>query len=154
MGNDRRGTGKPEAGVNRVITTDGNGGKTDTIQFNIARAKVMVNFAKALVALLIIVGGAVWGGVRWGINAEVHSEVETAIADGCAPGGKINMHVRHISEEYMDEVQGVLQDDLDNLDDELKGMKTSVDTLVANTTHNTDEIKMLLQRAINDGGGG
>jgi hypothetical protein len=106
-GIDRRATG-----MNRVIMTNDNGDRTDTIQINVERAKIMMNFLKALAALLIVIGGAVWGGVRWGISAEVHSEVETAIADECAPGGKIDTHVKKVAAELVDEFQEIVEDDI------------------------------------------
>jgi len=147
-------------GIRRVIATDGNGGKTDTIQFNVERAKVIVNFLKALVALLIIVGGGVWGGVTFGIRTEVHGEVEEQIKVECEPKGMIDTHVRLISEEYMDEVQEVLQGDLEDLDERVgemeqtqSGLKGSVDTLISDNVRNIEEIKMLLRSAIDSNGG-
>jgi hypothetical protein len=144
-----------------VIVTNGNGDKEETIQVNVERAKVWINLLKALAALLVIVGGAVWGGVRYGINSEVHGEVEEQIKHECEEGGKVDVHVRQISEEFMEEVQGVLQDDLDDQDQRLREIETgqaqlkgSVDALTTTSERNVEEIKMLLQQAIDEGGNG
>jgi hypothetical protein len=161
MDGDYEGVDRRAQGVQRVIAIDGNGGKDDSIRVNVQTAKVWINLLKALAALLVIVGGAVWGGVRYGISSEVHGEVEGQIKHECQEGGKIDVHVRQISEEFMEEVQGVLQDDLDDLDvrqrateETVAGMKGSVDTLISDNARNVEEIKMLIQRAIDEGGGG
>jgi len=111
MGNgnspERRATG-----VHRVIATNDNGGKEDTIHFNIKTARAWIGFLSALVGLLLIVGGAVLGGVRFGISSEVHGEVETQIEVECEPGGMIDDHVKRVATELVDEFQEIVEDDI------------------------------------------
>lgn len=104
---DRRATG-----VQRVITTDGNGEKEDTYQFNVKRARTLVGFATAVVVLLLTVGGAVLGGVRYGISSEVHTEVEGQIKHECEPQGMIDLHVKKVATELVDEFQEIVEDNI------------------------------------------
>jgi uncharacterized protein YoxC len=149
------------AGVQKVIITDGNGGKQETIQVNVEKAQVWINFLKAFAALVIVVAGAMWGAVRWGVSYEVHEEVETAMEEEMKPGGKIDRHMHAISMEAIEEVQGVLQDDLDYQDRRLDRVETDIGEIKAGVEHlnsqqqrNVDEIRMLLQRALDESGGG
>ncbi len=116
MGNgeriDRRATDSP--GVHRTVATDGNGGKDDRLTVNVKTIRGIFGALTAIVIFLLTVSGAIWGGIRLGIGTEISDVVEAE----CEPGGEIDQHVRQISEEYMDEVQGVLQDDLDVFDEE------------------------------------
>ncbi len=104
---DRRATG-----VQRVIATNGNGDKDDTLQFNVKTARAWVGFIAAVFSLLLVVGGAVMGGVRWGINAEVGEEVEGQIETECEPGGMIDDHVRKVATELVDEFQEIVEDNI------------------------------------------
>lgn len=117
MGNgeriDRRATG-----VQRVIATNGNGDKEDTYQFNVKRARALVGFVAAVAALLLTVGGAVVGGVRYGIGSEVHEEVETKIKAECEPNGMIDIHVRTVATELVDEFQEIVEDEIAEADAE------------------------------------
>ena len=85
------------AGVQRVIVTDGNGGREDTYQFNVKRARALVGFMSAVFTLLLVVGGAVMGGVKYGISSEVHTEVEGAT-------------------ELVDEIQEIVEDNIADAD--------------------------------------
>lgn len=148
-------------GVHTVKMTDGNGDKQEMIQVNVEKAKVWVNFLKAFVALIIVVAGAVWGGVKWGISSEVHQEVETAMEEEMKAGGKIDMHLHEISRDAVEEVQGMIQDDLDyqdrrldRLEIDVLAIKGGVESIQQQQQRNADEIKLLLERAIREGGGG
>lgn len=111
--NARRATDSP--GVHRSVATDGNGGRDDRLTINVKTIRGIFAALTAVVLFAVTVTGAVWGGIRFGIGTEVSDIVEAE----CMPGGHIDVHVRTISEEYMDEVQGVLQDDLDGFDEQL-----------------------------------
>jgi hypothetical protein len=151
------------AGVQKVIATDGNGGREVSYSFNVEKAKVWVGFVGACVALIIAVIGAVWAGVQFGIGAEVHDEVQHE----CRPGGIIDNHVQQVAIEAVEEFQGVIQDDLDVYDRRLKdieqmgqdlktGQATAVQqiqSLSDQQQRNADELKMLIERAIQNGGG-
>jgi hypothetical protein len=116
MEGNHNGVDRRTKGIQRVIATDGNGAKDDSIQFNIQTAKVWINFAKALAALLVIVGGAVWGGVRYGISSEVHDEIERE----CEPRGMIDTHVRTVATELVDEFQEIVEDNIADTDIKLQ----------------------------------
>ena len=106
---DRRATG-----VQRVIATNGNGDKDDTIQVNVKTIKGVFAALTAVVVFLLTVGGAVWGGVRWGIGSEVHSEIEAE----CEPNGMIDTHVRKVATELVDEFQLIVEDNIADADAE------------------------------------
>lgn len=97
---DRRATG-----VQRVIATNGNGDRDDTIQVNVKTIRGVFAALTAVVVFLLTVGGAVWGGVRWGIGSEVHSEIERE----CEPSGMIDNHVRTVATELVDEFQAIVE---------------------------------------------
>jgi hypothetical protein len=147
-------------GVHTVTMTDGNGSKTEMVQVNVEKAQMWINFLKAFAALILVVGGAVWGGVKWGIHSEVHEEVETAMETEMGPGGKIDLHMHEISQEAIEEVQGVIQDDLDYQDERMDRLETDVlaikggvEAIQQQQQRNTDELKMLIEIAIRQGGG-
>lgn len=127
-GEDRNGSsgqrvddGKRRAkGIQRVIATDGNGGREDTLQFNVKTARAWVGFTAAVVSLLLVVGGAVMGGVRHGINSEVHGEVEDQIKVECEPDGMIDIHVRKVATELVDEFQEIVEDNIAETSAELQ----------------------------------
>jgi hypothetical protein len=136
---------------------DGNGDKEDTLQFNVKTARAWVGFIAAVFSLAVAIAGAVWAGVQFGITGEVHEQIGVE----CEPDGMIDRHVQRISKEYMEEVQGVIQDDLDDFDGRVGGLelqaaqtKGSVDALISANERNVEEIKMLLQEAIEANGGG
>ena len=104
------------AGVQRVIVTDGNGGREDTYQFNVKRARALVGFMSAVFTLLLVVGGAVMGGVKYGISSEVHTEVEGAIKHECEPDGMIDIHVKKVATELVDEIQEIVEDNIADAD--------------------------------------
>lgn len=148
-GVERRATG-----VHKVTMTDGNGGKTEMVQVNVEKAKMIINFLKAFVVFILTVAGAVWAGVKWGINSEVHQEVETQMEAEMEPGGKIDHHMHEISMEAIEEVQGVLQDDLDFQDQRLDRVETDIGEIKGGITAIQRTQELLLQQAMTEGGGG
>jgi hypothetical protein len=115
MGNgeriDRRATG-----VQRVVVHNGNGLKDEMYSVNVTRAKTWLGMlATALTVVATVIGG-VWAGVQFGISSEVHSEVERE----CKPGGHIDQAIQRTADEHLEEIQGVLQDDLDDFDDRFR----------------------------------
>lgn len=154
-GNADRRMERRATGVNKVVFSDGNGGRQELIQVNVEKAKVWVNVAKAAVALILMIAGAMWGAVKFGVSSEVHTEVESAMEEQLQPGGKIHYGMTDVAMEAVEEIQGVLQDDLDDADQRLRNIekeipliKGSVENLSEQNQRNADEIKMLLQEAI------
>lgn len=115
MGNGER-VDRRATGATRTITASGNGERDDRLTINVKTVRGVFAAMTAVVIFLLTVSGAIWGGIRLGIGTEISEVVEHE----CERGGKIDIHVRQISEEYMDEVQGVLQDDLDAFDQQLQ----------------------------------
>jgi hypothetical protein len=153
---DRRATG-----AQRVIIPDGNGGKVEFFQVNIGRAQMWLNACKAFIALILVIAGAMWGAVRFGVQSEVHQEVEAVFAEEMKPGGDVDRHMHEISQEAIEEVQGVIQDDFDYQDRRLDRVETDIGQIKAGIEHlkvqqdrNVDEIRLLLQQAIEEGGAG
>ena len=73
---------------------------------------------KVFVALVILIAGAMWGAVRFGVSSEVHSEVETAIKAECEHGGMIDDHVTKVAGELVDEFQAIIEDEIVEADRE------------------------------------
>ncbi len=117
MGNGDRVDRRAE-GVRRVIATNGNGDQDDSIQVNVKTIKGVFAALTAIVVFLLTVGGAVWGGVRWGIGSEVHGEVEEQIKIECEPSGMIDVHVRKVATELVDEFQEIVEDNIADADAE------------------------------------
>ncbi len=104
---DRRATG-----VQRVIATNGNGDKDDTLQFNVKTARAGIGLLSAVVSLLLLIGGIAWTAVRYGVGAEVHHEVEEKIRVECEPDGMIDVHVKKVATELVDEFQEIVEDNI------------------------------------------
>ncbi len=103
--NDRRKTG-----VNRVLISDGNGGKLDVYTATASRIKV---WASAIGSIFFVLGLA-FGAARLGVGFEIHQ----AIDEECdPPNGVIYKEIESMSKEFLEEVQAVLQDDLDVFDE-------------------------------------
>ena len=158
---DRRGTGKPAAGVQKLVASDGNGGREVTYQFNIQRAKTWVGFLAGVVTLMLAISGAVWGGLTFGIGHQIEEGVEAGIVKECAPGGKIDYHITKVASEVVDEFQEIVADDLADKGKKLDLLEEGqilavrkIESLSVQQERNADELKMLVQRAIDNGGGG
>ena len=150
-------------GVQKVVASDGNGGKAVSYHWSATRAKTWVGVTGAAFTLLLTVAGAIWMGLQFGIHLEAHE----VIVEECGPDGIITDRVEDIVMDVAEEVQGVMQDDLDDFDirlrdievlgNELKtGQSVAVEQAEAQAqqiTRNQDELKMLIQRAIDNGGG-
>ena len=103
MGNGNERIDRRATGVQRVIATNGNGDRDDTIQFNIKTARAGLGLVSAVISLLLLIGGIAWTAVRYGVGAEVHAEVETAIEEECEHNGMIDNHVRAVATELVDD---------------------------------------------------
>ena len=105
---DRRKTG-----VNRVVSTDGNGG--ETVAYNLT-----ATWGKAQTVLgVLIAAGTILGGVfiaaRVGVQIEVKDAIKVEAQD---EKGVIHQEIHACVEEVVEEVQAVFQDDLDVFDGE------------------------------------
>ena len=104
---DRRKTG-----VHRVRATNGNGGEFDVYTATASRVKV---WAGAIIAVLTVVG-MVFAATRIGVGIEVHDAIEAE----CEPGMVIDRAIDAKADEFLEEVQGVIQDDMDDWDNKFK----------------------------------
>lgn len=73
------------------------------------RVKTWVGLLLSLCAL----GGIVFGAVRFGVGIEVHNVIDKEVRP---PDGVIYEQIEKTSTEVIQEIQGVIQDDLDVLD--------------------------------------
>ncbi len=139
-------------GVHEIVITDGNGDKEVSYQINVRKVR-------AIAAAILAVGGVITmigGGIAAGLKLGVRTEVQGAIKKECdPPDGMIYKSIKHTAEEFIEEVQGVIQDDLDVLDGRMEDMEKgqvaivgSIDGLKAQSERNVEEIKLLLRRAI------
>ena len=102
---DRRKTG-----INRVLISNGNGEKIDIITMTASRIKV---WAGALIAMLTV-AGMVYAAARYGVGFEI----KEVIGEECQPpAGMIYREIESRSQLFLEEIQGVIQDDLDVFDD-------------------------------------
>ena len=145
-----------ETGVHSVVIQNGSDRPVSSYQVNVTKARAWVGLFSALLGLAIMIGGMVWAGVKFGVKSEVRGQIEVE----CDPTGMIDDHIQQTAYEMGEEIQGVIQDDLDDLDDRMEtvehgqtSIKGSVDALRSESTRNADEIKMLLRQAIEEGDG-
>ncbi len=97
---DRRRTG-----VNRVRILDGNGGKLDVYTLTAQRFRVWFG----CVIAILTVCGMVFTAARFGVGVEIHQAIE---AEAVEETGVIHREIRRCTEEYIDEVVEVIQDDM------------------------------------------
>ena len=75
---------------------------------------------KTWISLLLAVGALaamVFGAVRFGVGYEIHQVIDTEVTP---PNGSIYKQIERTSTEVVEEIQGVIQDDLDVLDESVK----------------------------------
>lgn len=140
---------KRQTGVHEVRLPDGT-----SYQASVTKVRAWVGLVSAIVSLGVLVGGLVLGGVKFGLTTQVRGVIE----EECEPKGIIHDRIRCDSDEFIEEMQVVLQDDLDDFDERMEvvehtvvGLKGGQVALAAQQTRNQDELRMLIQRAINDG---
>ena len=142
---DRRKTG-----VNRVQLQDGNGGKLDVYTMTANRIKV---WAVTLAAVLTVCG-MVFAAARFGVGIEIHQ----AIKKECdPPDGEIYREIEVRSKEFLEEFQGVFQDDLDVFDGEQREQGKAIariETKQIALEEKMDDDKEDLIREIRLAGGG
>jgi hypothetical protein len=102
--NERR-----QEGVTRARYSDGNGGHSDVYTMTIKRVKALVGLLIALFTL----AGMVFAAVRFGVGIEVHQVIDQEVRP---PDGAIYEQIEKTSTEVIEEIQGVIQDDLDVLE--------------------------------------
>ena len=105
--NERR-----QEGVNRVRFSDGNGGTTDVYTMTANRVKVWVSLLISIGTLMAMVFAA----TRFGVGIEIHKVVDEEVTP---PEGVIYKQIEKTSTEVIEEIQGVIQDDLDVLDERI-----------------------------------
>ncbi len=111
---DRRKTG-----INRVQISNGNGEKIDIITLTASRVKV---WATALIAVFMAVG-AIYGAARYGVGFEV----KEVIGEECQPpAGMIYREIESRSQLFLEEIQGVIQDDLDVFDKRFENQEAEI----------------------------
>jgi hypothetical protein len=159
MGGERR-LDRRATGVQKVVASDGNGGREVRYQFNIQRAKTWVGFVGTVFTLMLAIGGAVWGGLTFGIGHQIDEGVEAGIVKECFPGGKIDYHISKTAEALVDEFQEIVADDLAEKGEKLDALEAGqesavqqIESLSVQQERNAEELKMLIQRAIDNGGG-
>ncbi len=143
--NDRRKTG-----IHRTKIRDGNGVELDLVTVTAKKVKVV---AGAITAVLMVLA-SVFAAVRLGVVTEVHKAIEVEAMD---EEGAIHRVIHTCAEEYIGEVQGVIQDDLDMFErriDDVEDMgvllKAGQEAISSQQDRNQDELKMLIQRAIEE----
>jgi len=104
MMNERR-----SEGLTRARYSDGNGGHSDVYTMTIKRVKAFVGLLIALFTL----AGMVFAAVRFGVGIEVKQVIDEEVKP---PDGAIYEQIEKTSTEVIEEVQGVIQDDLDFLE--------------------------------------
>lgn len=100
-------------GVTRVRISDGNGGSSDVYTMTADRVKTWLGLLLSICAL----GGIVFGAVRFGVSIEIHKVIDNEIK---APHGTIYKQIEQTSTEVIEEIQGVIQDDLDSLEKKIE----------------------------------
>lgn len=104
---DRRKTG-----VNRVLISDGNGGELDVYTMTAQRLRVWAGAAVAVLAVC----GMVFSAARFGVGVEVHHAIEE---EATLEAGAIHREIHRCTEEYMDEIVEVIQEDMEIFDEQL-----------------------------------
>jgi len=136
-----------ETGIHTTRISNGNGDHLDFVTVTARKVKVIAGAVASVLVLL----GMVFGAVRFGIVAETKQVIE---AEAQNENGVIHRVIHDCAEEYIEEFQGVLQDDLDDFDKRLGSLEGEVKTAVVTGERNQEELKMLLQQAIENGGSG
>ena len=106
--NDRRRTG-----VNRVQMADGSGRRIDVYTATMGRIRVWFGAAIAVCTLL----GMIFAATRCGLGVEIYQQIKK---ESEPPAGVIYEQIEQTSREFIEEVQGVIQDDLDYFDREMR----------------------------------
>lgn len=102
-------TERRQEGLTRARYSDGNGGHSDVYTMTINRVKAFVGLLIALFTL----AGMVFAAVRFGVGIEVHHVIDK---EAKPPDGAIYQQIEKTSTEVIEEIQGVIQDDLDVLE--------------------------------------
>lgn len=143
-----------ETGIHRTLISDGNGGRLDLITVTARRVRVIGMAVLTLFGVL----GAIFGAVRMGVVSEVHAAVEAEARD---ESGIIHQQIHECAEKYIDDVQEVIQEDFEVFDGRLKKVEvvgiqltSGQEAISAQQARNQEELKMLLERAIANGGAG
>ena len=137
-------------GVHEVRLPDGT-----SYQATVTKVRAWVGVVSAIITLAVLIGGLVLAGVKFGVTTQVEEIIEVE----CDPEGMIDDHIQQTAYEMGEEIQGVIQDDLDYMDNRLdkvedRGLelKMGQDSIAEQQDRNQAELKMLIQRAIDDGG--
>lgn len=104
MMDDRR-----QEGIKRVSFSDGNGGTTDIYTMTASKVKTWVGLLISVGTLLAMVFAA----TRFGVGIEAHKVIDTELEP---PNGAIHIGIVKTATETVEEIQGVIQDDLDVLE--------------------------------------
>ncbi len=139
-----------QTGVHEVRLPDGT-----SYQANVTKVRAWVGLVSAIITLSVLVGGMVLAGVKFGVTTQVKEIIEVE----CDPEGMIYEEIEQTSMEFIEEVQGVIQDDLDYMDNRLDAvevtgleLKMGQSSIADQQERDQAELKMLIQRAIDDGG--
>jgi hypothetical protein len=142
-------------GVHSVVIQGGNDRPVSSYQVSVTKARAWVGLVSAIIGLAIMIGGLVLAGVKFGVTTQVKDIIEVE----CDPDGMIHEEIEQTSMEFIEEVQGVIQDDLDYMDGRLDKVEDTGIRLEAGQfaiadqqNRNQAELKMLIQRAIDEGG--
>ena len=149
---DRRCTG-----VHKITMSNGNGGKTTAYQVNVERVKAWTTVASIMLGMLITIGGGVFTAVQLGIAGEVRDRMRHEMEPGGVVRSQVEECAQHAAQEAIEEVQGVIQDDLDVLDTrmlEQRDRGIRVEQSVINLTDQVDENQEEIMRMLRQGGGG
>jgi hypothetical protein len=141
-------------GVQTVKISDGNGGELNLVTATFRQARFVL-------AMLIAIGtifGGVFIAVRVGIGYEIHAAIKTEARED---GGIIQAEIRECTEEYIEEIQGVIQDDLDDFDKRMKSveegqadLRTGQHVALVKLDDHQEEIRILFREAIEREGPG
>jgi hypothetical protein len=143
--NERR-----QEGVTRARYSDGNGGHSDVYTMTIKRVKALVGLLIALFTL----AGMVFAAVRFGVGIEVHQVIDQEVKP---PDGAIYEQIEKTSTEVIEEIQGVIQDDLDVLEGKVAEEHDRIIRIEERQIaiqHKMEEDKAELIREIRRAGGG
>jgi hypothetical protein len=101
-----------KTGINRVLISDRNGGELDVYTMTAQRFRVW----GGVVIAVFTICGMVFAAARFGVGVEVHQAIEE---EATLETGAIHREIHRCTEEYMDEIVEVIQEDMEIFDEQL-----------------------------------
>jgi len=137
-----------------IKVSDGNGGGTTQWVLSIDRMRAVAGLIVSILTILTVVVGGIFAGVKFGITTNAREVIEVE----CGPEGMITHEIETSRTEMIDEVEGIVQGNMDYLESKVTAIQQTQNELVTGQKelatqqrNNTDELKLLLHKAINGG---